>query len=909
MIKKTAIPKRKFLIPEVIQTSDMDCGPATLKALLGGYNIAVNYGRLREACQTDVDGTSIDTLEEIAITLGLDAEQIIVPTDYLFLKETQAFPSIIVVRNPNGMTHFVVLWRQYGKFLQIMDPATGRRWIHQDRFLEDLYTHTASIPIETWEEYVISQSFQASLLERLALLEIDQAVSEEYIKKANTKKIWLGFASLDASIRMVSALIKAKGVLLGEEAQEILSQIFNLVLEKDRISYEIIPSTYWSVQTISEKPQEILLSGSVLVQINGLLPQRKPFSTSKEEDKKRISPELTVALQANDSKPSQMILHFIKKDGLLTPLVVLLGLVFASIGVVCEGFFFKELLNLSKYFNLISQRSTIVVSLFLFFIFILVLELSLFSSISRIGRRFETRFRLAFLKKIPQLGDRYFHSRLTSDMAHRAHELRELRKLPTLASKFFQQVFQIIFTTIGILWLSPANKSLVITAVVIVTALPLILQPLLWEQDLKYRTHEGALGRFYLDALLGLIPIRTHSAAKAIRREYETLLVKWGKSALNLFKIDSLLISIIALVNVCFTVWLLFNFIEVKQNIGSLLLLLFWVLKLPVLGQALAETTNRYPLSRNIVLRLLEPLNTPEESELWYHIETEGIVNTNNSSNQPRRDTYPNSQAVKIQIENVDIVAGGNHILSDISMNIEPGEHIAVVGSSGAGKSSLVGLLLGWHRPAKGRVLVDDELLHGDKLAELRQQIAWVDPAIQIWNRTILDNVKYGSPASTSSLETIIKQADLVDILKTLPDGESTLLGESGGLVSGGEGQRVRFARAMFRNNVKLVILDEPFRGLDRKTREKLLIRARNYWKEATLVFISHDVSETLKFNRVLVIDTGRVVEDDVPQKLIQEKDSFYYKLNRSDELVRSGLWKHKQWRTLTIEKGRLKEK
>jgi ATP-binding cassette subfamily B protein len=115
----------RFFAPEVVQTSAMDCGPAALKSILEGFGIPVSYGRLREACQTDVDGTSIDTLEDIALQLGLEAEQIMIPADYILLNEAQALPAIVVVRLPNGLTHFLVVWSRVGNFLQVMDPATG----------------------------------------------------------------------------------------------------------------------------------------------------------------------------------------------------------------------------------------------------------------------------------------------------------------------------------------------------------------------------------------------------------------------------------------------------------------------------------------------------------------------------------------------------------------------------------------------------------------------------------------------------------------------------------------------------------------------------------------------------------------------------------------------------------------
>jgi ATP-binding cassette subfamily B protein len=125
MILDTPVQGQRFFAPEVVQTSEMDCGPAALKCLLEGFGIPVSYGRLREACQTDVDGTSINTLEDLAVQLGLVAEQIMIPVDHLFLPEAQALPAIVVVRLPNGMTHFLVVWNRVGNFLQVMDPLPG----------------------------------------------------------------------------------------------------------------------------------------------------------------------------------------------------------------------------------------------------------------------------------------------------------------------------------------------------------------------------------------------------------------------------------------------------------------------------------------------------------------------------------------------------------------------------------------------------------------------------------------------------------------------------------------------------------------------------------------------------------------------------------------------------------------
>ncbi len=121
MKRRTNTTRRLWLAPEVVQTSAMDCGPAALKCLLEGFGVSVSYGRLREACQTDVDGTSIDTIETIAGSLGIEAEQVMLPEDHLLLAESQALPAIVIIRNPNGSTHFVVVWRRHGPIVQVMD--------------------------------------------------------------------------------------------------------------------------------------------------------------------------------------------------------------------------------------------------------------------------------------------------------------------------------------------------------------------------------------------------------------------------------------------------------------------------------------------------------------------------------------------------------------------------------------------------------------------------------------------------------------------------------------------------------------------------------------------------------------------------------------------------------------------
>jgi ATP-binding cassette subfamily B protein len=220
-----------------------------------------------------------------------------------------------------------------------------------------------------------------------------------------------------------------------------------------------------------------------------------------------------------------------------------------------------------------------------------------------------------------------------------------------------------------------------------------------------------------------------------------------------------------------------------------------------------------------------------------------------------------------------------------------------------------VGLLLGWHKAAEGRCVVDERELTGDYLRDLRNAIAWVDPAVQLWNRSLLENLNYGNPPENTHVQTAIEEADLFDVLSRFDNGLHTPLGESGGLVSGGEGQRVRLGRALLRPNTRLVVLDEPFRGLDRDKRRLLLQRARAHWRAQTLLCVTHDVGETQTFERVLVVENGRIIEDDAPARLAANPQSRYRALLDAEETLRTGLWQNTTWRRLHIENGRLTER
>ena len=886
-------------MPEVVQTSAMDCGPASLKCLLAGFGIPISYARLQEACQTDVDGTSIDVIENIAVKLGLDAEQIMLPVDHVLLSD--ALPALIVTRDPNNMTHFLVAWRRQGPFVQLMDPAKGRRWIRCKQLLEEIYVHRQSVPAEAWRQWAGSAEFLGPLTQRIAALRLADRERQRLIRDALADPTWRGLAALDAATRMLDSLIRSGGLDRGHDAQRVLVTVLNRARTPEADLDGPVPAAYASVVPDPSAPAEqLLLQGAVLVRMRERPPvlQAGDQGQARSEVAPELSPDLVAALHERPRSPTLEIFRLLRQDGLLAPAALLVAILLAAGGVVMEALLFRSFFELSYVLVLGEQRLTAIAGLLVFAGSLLLFDLAIAGGVLRLSRRLEIRLRLLLLRKLPRVAGRYFQSRLVSDMAQRAHSLHVPRLIPESGARLVRSIVQFVLTAVGIAWLDPPSAPMAVFAAAFGLALPLAAQPVLAERGLRLRNHGATLSRVYLDGLLGLLAVRTHRAERALQRVHDGLLDGWARAGLDFVRTAVITEGVQSVLGLAVVVWLVVGYIARGGEPAGSLLLIYWALNLPVLSRDVALLARQYPMCRNVVARLLEPLGAAEENE------------ENPARVADRRTTgFGTSPGLSITMEHVSVRVTGHTILEDINLAVRAGEHLAIVGPSGAGKSSLVGLLLGSHRPASGAILVGDRPLAGSVITELRRETAWIDPAVQLWNRSLLDNLRYGNPSYAAvDFGMVIKSAELWEILERLPEGLQSLLGEGGGLTSGGEGQRVRFGRALLRGNARLIILDEPFRGLDRARRRELLARARVVWRDATLLCVTHDVADTRAFDRALVLEGGRIVEDGIPTDLAEKAGSRYRGLLEAEEAVRTALWSSALWRRWRLDRGRLRE-
>jgi ATP-binding cassette subfamily B protein len=905
-------------VPEVIQSSMMDCGPASLKSLLQGFGIDVGYGRLREACCTDVDGTSIDTLEDVAVELGLDAQQVMVPFDHVLMDESQLMPAILVVRRPQVPVHFIVVWRTHRKMVQIMDPGVGRQWVTKAALQRDVYVHTMPVPAADWREWAGSEAFRVPLVRRITDVGVGRSRTRALVERACSDPSWRSLATLDAATRMVAQLVAGGGIGPGDRVDLILERLCETGAKPGPI-----PDRFWSVaegDPGEDGEEQLWSSGAVLVHAAGRL---APDDARATETAARLAPDLLAALRAPPDAASGPIWSTLGRLGSMSMVVVVPAAAVAALTVLLQAVVLRSVVDLGYWLGIGEHRLGAGAAIAALLIAALAIDYPLTLGLKRLGRRLEVLIRLAFAKKIPRIADHYFHSRLVSDMAERLHAISVVRTLPLLMGTWLRTAFLLGLTAGALIWLAPWLTFWVILTTIAAAVLSLLSLSILQEREMRMRSHGGSLFRFYLDSLLGLTSIRAHGAGRSLMREQEALLVQWAGANRRLQVATVSVEALQATMGAALAIGLVMTHVAREGTTASILLVTFWALQLPVLAQDLAVTSRQLPSIRNVLIRLLEPLNAPEETvdepatdngAATTHAATDDVIDDERVRRALRPPTTALVQTgrafdgVRLEFAGVGVRAGGHAVLEDVRFSLEAGSQVAVVGESGAGKSTLIGLLLGWHRPSTGQLLIDGKPLEPSDLARWRKRTAWVDPAVQIFNRRLVQNLIYGAEENASDIAHAIEAADLRDVLERMPEGLQTIMGEGGALVSGGEGQRVRLGRAWLRRDVRLVLLDEPFRGLDRDKRHLLLERARKYWAGATMLCVTHDVSNVLGFDRVLVVDGGRIVEDGNPRTLACDLGSRFHGMLAAEQLVRENLWASPKWRRFRVDNGTVRE-
>ena len=225
-------------------------------------------------------------------------------------------------------------------------------------------------------------------------------------------------------------------------------------------------------------------------------------------------------------------------------------------------------------------------------------------------------------------------------------------------------------------------------------------------------------------------------------------------------------------------------------------------------------------------------------------------------------------------------------VLKGLDLHVPIGSWAALVGSSGAGKSTVVKLLLRCYLPQKGRIFIGEHNISSFSVRELRKQIGIVPQEPVLFGESIAENIIYGCPSATrAEIETAVEQAHLVEFIEQLPEGLETRIGEKGLRLSGGQRQQVAIARAILKNP-SLLILDEATSALDSASEECVRQALQNLMRERTTLIIAHRLATIREVDRIYVLKEGRLIEAGTHDELRQQPNSFYQKLIASQTLL-----------------------
>jgi ATP-binding cassette subfamily B protein len=236
-----------------------------------------------------------------------------------------------------------------------------------------------------------------------------------------------------------------------------------------------------------------------------------------------------------------------------------------------------------------------------------------------------------------------------------------------------------------------------------------------------------------------------------------------------------------------------------------------------------------------------------------------------------------------IKFDNVSFMYsdGKAEVLKDISFHVRPGQSVALLGSTGSGKTSLVNLLPRFHDYTSGSIWLDGAELRDYPRDYLRKQIGIVQQEPFLFSRSIRDNIQYGvgHTLSEGDIERACKAAAVHDVILSFPHGYDTLVGEKGVTLSGGQKQRVTIARTILKNP-RILILDDSTSSVDMETEAEIRMALYQLMQDRTTFIIAHRIQSLMQADLILVLDHGQIIQSGSHHELLQHRNGMYRQIH-----------------------------
>jgi ATP-binding cassette subfamily C protein CydCD len=493
-------------------------------------------------------------------------------------------------------------------------------------------------------------------------------------------------------------------------------------------------------------------------------------------------------------------------------------------------------------------------------------------SANAVAVRIKTDLRERLFDHLLKLGPAYTRGQRTGELTTAVVEGIEV-----LDAYYSQYLPQLVITTLVplsiLIFVFPIDLLTGIILLVTAPLIPFFMIMIGRGAEIVTKRQYDTLSRLsahFLDSLQGLTTLKLFGRSKSHAKNIERVSEQYRDTTLGVLRITFLsalalellatLSTAIIAVEIGFR--LLYNRMEFQPAFFLLVLAPEFYMPLRALGARFHAGMSGTTAAKKI----FEILDTP-------------VVSNQLSVSSDRSVQLTNYQ---LQITNVSFTYPGETVpaLQNINLTIRSGQHIALVGKTGAGKSTLVHLLLGFIQPTEGEIQNSE--------FKIQNSISWVPQRPYLFHDTLAANIRLGKPDAT--LEEIIeaaKAAYLHDFIKTLPDQYDTVIGESGARLSGGQAQRLALARAFLKDS-PLLILDEPTSALDPETEALLEASTRRLMHGRTVITIAHRLNTIFQADQIIVLDHGRIIEQGTHNELLA-KNGAYASMVKAYELQVTG--------------------